>query len=91
MKAISSSLALFVLGFGHALVAGADAPVLAVTYPIANSTIVETVTPTVQLQAAVLNSGQTITSMSFLVCPGTGTTCTGIQMLPARRRQNRFR
>ena len=78
MKAISSSLALFVLGFGHALVAGADAPVLAVTYPIANSTIVETVTPTVQLQAAVLNSGQTITSMSFLVCPGTGTTCTGI-------------
>ncbi|HEY2864445.1 MAG TPA: Ig-like domain-containing protein [Casimicrobiaceae bacterium] len=76
MKTLSTSLAMFVLGFGYALVARADAPVLAITYPIANSTIVETITPTVRLQAAVLNSGQTITSMSFLVCPGTGATCT---------------
>jgi len=77
MKAISTSLVLFVLGLGHALVTRADAPVLAITYPIANSTIVETITPTVRLQAAVLNGGQTIASMSFLVCPGTGTSCTG--------------
>jgi hypothetical protein len=74
---LGTSLALFALAFGHTLVARADAPVLAITYPIVNSTIVETVTPKVQLQAAVLNSGQTIASMSFLVCPGTGTTCTG--------------
>jgi hypothetical protein len=54
-----------------------DVPMIAMTYPPANATILETLSPTILLQANASDADDGVYSVSFIVCPATGPSCGG--------------
>ncbi len=57
--------------------AGADAPTVDITYPVANAVIDEVSTPAILLQASAADPDEPIRMVTFYVCPSTGSACTG--------------
>ena len=52
-----------------------DAPTVAMTYPPANATILEAISPTVLLQASASDRDESVLGVGFLACPAAGSTC----------------
>ncbi|MGH8714143.1 MAG: Ig-like domain-containing protein, partial [Casimicrobiaceae bacterium] len=52
-----------------------DVPIVAMTYPPANATIPEAISPTILLQAAASDADEAVASVYFYVCPAAGSSC----------------
>ncbi len=52
-----------------------DVPTVAMTYPPANATILEAISPTILLQATASDADEGVSSVYFYVCPAAGSSC----------------